>query len=299
MLRKTWLRALSVCAFALAFPFAALAVEDVPEPSSGWTFDGGLYGWAIWVQGDTTTRGLEFDVYADPVDLIDALGGPIIMGNFEAKHGRFALYTDIVYAKFRHEADFLRQVNPIPVLTLKGDARIGADYELGIYQTTGFYEVAHFSGAKGDTTLELGAGARWVRQELDVTLGVDLSADLRLERKRLAKRLDFSKSRNLAFANSGVMEWVDPLIAMRTKHAFGNGQSLTALGDVGGFDTDSDFSWQVVITYDMDGTFLGFDTTTSVGYKALGLLFEEQTTKGERGVDIVLHGPIAELTFHW
>ena len=95
------------------------------------------------------------------------------------------------------------------------------------------------------------------------------------------------------------MEWVDPLIAMRTIHAFGDGQSFTAMGDVGGFDAGSDFSWQAIVTYDWDGTFLGFDTTTSVGYKALGLQFEEQTSKGARGIDVVLHGPIAELAFRW
>lgn len=298
MSSRFWLSMVGGLVLASATPAAVRAAEPEPLPSA-WTFDGGLYAWAIWVQGDVTTRGLNFDVYADPIDLIDALDGPIIMANFEAKRGRFALYADVVYGKFRHEADFLREVNPIPALTLKGDARIGADYELGIYQATGFYEVAHFTGAKGNTTLEFGGGARWVRQELDVTLGVDLSATLELERKRLAKHLDFSKSRDLAFANTGVMEWVDPLIAMRTTHAFGDGQSFTAMGDVGGFNTDSDFSWQVVLTYDRDGTFLGFDTTTSIGYKALGLLFEEQTSKGARGVDIVLHGPIAELTFHW
>ncbi len=60
---------------------------------SGWTYDGGLYAWALWLEGDATARGLGFDVYADPVDLIEALDGPIIMANFEAKHGRFAFYA--------------------------------------------------------------------------------------------------------------------------------------------------------------------------------------------------------------
>lgn len=106
-------------------------------------------------------------------------------------------------------------------------------------------------------------------------------------------------SGNFAFVNSGEMDWVDPVVAVRMTHAFGNGRSVTAMGDVGGFNTDSDFSWQVLLTYDMDGKFLGFDTTTSIGYKALGLLFEEGTSNGTRGVDVVLHGPVAELKFRW
>jgi hypothetical protein len=106
-------------------------------------------------------------------------------------------------------------------------------------------------------------------------------------------------SGNFAFVDSGEMDWVDPVIALRAKHDFGNGRSITAMGDVGGFDTASDFSWQVLLTYDIDGKLFGFDTTTSIGYKALGLLFEEGTSHGDRGVDVVLHGPVAELTFRW
>ena len=45
--------------------------------------------------------------------------------------------------------------------------------------------------------------------------------------------------------------------------------------------------------------FFGYDTTTSVGYKALSLLYEESTNKGKQGVNVILHGPIAELTVHW
>jgi hypothetical protein len=68
-------------------------------------------------------------------------------------------------------------------------------------------------------------------------------------------------SGNFAFVNSGEMDWVDPVIAARMTHDLGNGRSITAMGNVGGFDTASDFSWRVLLTYDIDGKFLGFDTT--------------------------------------
>ena len=57
-------------------------------------------------------------------------------------------------------------------------------------------------------------------------------------------------SGNFAFVNTGEMDWVDPVIAVRMTHGFGNGRSITAMGDVGGFNTDRDFSWQVLLTYD-------------------------------------------------
>ena len=380
MLRETWLRALSVCALAATFPFAALAAEDVPEPSSAWTFDGGLYGWALWLQGDTTIRGMEFDVYADPIDLIDALDGPIIMANFEAKHGRFSLYTDVVYAKFHSASDFLAEPEPIAGISLKGDGRAGGDLEFGVYQVDAFYEVAQFAGAKGKTTFEIGGGVRAVQLDVDLTAAVDLSVATNLGKRidrlvnrigrignqeerlaalaavnalrqtllkerivhaesspifkrrvaRLKRRLKKVENRGevvaaleeleelrvalldarinldrrdfkdgLAFVNNGGLDWTDPVIAMRMNHAFGDGQSITAMGDMGGFNAGSDLTWQVVLTYDREGTLFGYDTTTSVGYKALGLLYEESTNKGKQGVNAILHGPIAELTFHW
>jgi len=384
MRRAIWLRVLGA-ACATAFPLAAQAASDTGRPPlaeapSAWAFDGGLYAWALWVQGDATTRGLTFDIYADPVDLIEALDGPIIMANFEAKRDRFALYADVVYAKFHNNADFLSETKPIPALTLKGNGRIGADLEFGVYQADGFYEVARFTGAQGNkTTFEFGGGARYVREELNVTAAIDLGVSVNLNKQlnrlenrikriqnredrvqslaqlnalrkelvdkrviragdkglnrrvsRLERRLkkvdnrgeaiaainqlekfrldllnarigldsrDFTK--DLAFADSGVVEWVDPVIAMRMTHAFGDGQSFTAMGDIGGFNADSDLSWQVLLTYDYEGTFLGYETTTSLGYKALGLHYEESTSKGRRGIDAILHGPIAELSFRW
>ena len=384
-MRGTWLQGLCVCAVAASVSLGAQSASGAEQPplaeaQSPWTFDGGLYGWALWVQGNATTRGLTFDIYADPIDLIEALDGPIVMANFEAKRDRFAFYGDVVYAKFHNNSDFLGETKPIPSLTLKGDGRIGGDLEFGVYQADGFYEVARFSGPQGNkTTFEFGGGARFVQEELNVTAGIDLSAtvnlgkrlnglekrisritnqedrleslaqlnDLRkalLDRRvirakdkglsrrvaRLQKRLkavdergdavaaleDLEKfrlallraaidldgknfSNDLAFADSGVVEWVDPVIAMRMTHAFAGGQSVTAMGDVGGFNADSDLSWQVLFTYDRDGTLFGYDTTTSIGYKALGLHYEESTSKGRRGIDAVLHGPIFELSFRW
>ena len=58
-------------------------------------------------------------------------------------------------------------------------------------------------------------------------------------------------------------------------------------------------SSQMVLTYDIDGTLWGFDTTTSLGYKALWLNYEDPTSKGDAGVDAWLHGPIMEIALRW
>jgi hypothetical protein len=55
----------------------------------------------------------------------------------------------------------------------------------------------------------------------------------------------------------------------------------------------------MVLTHDIDGTLWGFDTTTSLGYKALWLNYEDQTPKGDAGVDAWLHRPIMEIAPRW
>lgn len=378
MRREFWLVFFVGMVLAGALPSEIRAEEPAPPPS-GWTFDGGFYAWALWVQGDTTARGETFNVYADPVDLIDALDGPIIMANLEARRGRFAFYADVVYAEFGLDSDFVGEAQPIPAVTLTRDARVGADYTFGVYEAGAFYQVANFAGAKGDTTVELGAGARYIEQEFNIKAAIDRNVRLQLGRvlgrienrikrienqedrletlaqfnalradilkkeivraedrgldrrvARLENRLNRVDERgkaiaalealdrlrlqllkvalnldnadfndDLAFFDSGNMNWVDPVIALRVTHELGNGQSVTAMGDFGGFNIDDGLSWQAVLTYDREGTLFGFDTTTSIGYKALWLRFEEQTNKGAGGVDVVLHGPTGEVSFRW
>ena len=380
MTRGTWFGAFGACAFMFSCPVVAEAGGDLAEPPpSAWTFDGGFYAWTLWAQGDATARGETFNVYADPIDLIEHLDGPIIMANFEARKDRFALYADVIYSKFAMDSDFIAAAQPIPQLTLKGDARIGADYTFGVYQADAFYQVADFAGAKGSTRFEIGGGARYVEQELDITAKIDLSARLELGRlldrvesrirrieaqddrlaalarlnalrqelveerivrakdKGLGRRVARLESRlkrvdrrgeaiaalealdkfrlallqralnlngkefndELAFVNTGTMDWVDPVIAMRMTHSFGNGHSITAMGDFGGFNIDDGLSSQLVLTYDCEGTLFGYQTKTSLGYKALWLNYEDETGKGTRGVDVWLHGPIAEIAFRW
>ncbi len=366
----------------VAMPGMARAGDLDPgaAPASGWSFDGGFYAWAIWLEGDTTARDLNFDVYADPIDLIDALDGPIVMANFEATKGRFSFFADVVYAEFGLESDFAAEAQPIPALTLRGDARIGSELDFGVYQAGAFYRVADFVGPGGrNTTLEIGGGARYVELELDIRAKIDLSAQLRLERlldrverrirriengrdrrealaefnalrsdlvedriaragdkgrerrvRRLEKRLKKVDERGRALSaldaiddlrlgllqaelnladgdirgdfatvSSGNMDYIDPVIGVRLNHDLGNGRSITAMGDFGGFNIDDGLSWQALLTYDCEGTLFGFDTKTSIGYKALWLRYEEETSNGTRGLDIVLHGPVAELAFRW
>jgi hypothetical protein len=203
-------------------PAFAEGLPPAPEtPGSAWTFDGGLYAWALWVEGDVTARGEKFNVYADPIDLIDALDGPIVMANFEATRGRFSFFADVIYAKFAMESDFLGKAEPIPALKLTGNARVGADYTFGVYQADAFYQVADFAGPNGGrTSFEFGAGARYIEQELDVTAAINVNA--RIQLGRLADRLR-NRINRIDNQESALRRWPNSMLCARS--SWKNGSS--------------------------------------------------------------------------
>ncbi|WP_141701855.1 hypothetical protein [Methyloceanibacter stevinii] len=353
--------------------------DDAAPPPSEWTVTGGFYGWFPWVQGSTDANGEEFDIYATPIDLIENFDAPPIMANFEVSRGKFSFWGDALYAKFAFGDDFASEAQPIPILKVGASGQTETDYTLGVYQFGGFYQVADFVGEQGNTTLEVGAGARFIQQEIRIKAKIDAAAQVRLgklantierriqkienqeqrlqalaalndvrredldrkiiragdkgrERRvaqlekrlkrvddrgqalaaleavekfrlellRAALRIDGKQFNDqFAFVGTGNLDWVDPTIALRLQHDFGNGHSVTATGDFGGYNVEEGLSSQLVLTYDIEGTLWGFDTTTSLGYKALWLSYEDQTPRGDVGISAWLHGPIAEVALRW
>jgi hypothetical protein len=81
---------------------------------------------------------------------------------------------------------------------------------------------------------------------------------LRLELLRAALRVDGDEfNQQFAFLETGTMDWIDPTIAIRLQHHLGNGRSITATGDFGGFNIDDGLSSQMQLTYDIDGELWG------------------------------------------
>lgn len=357
----------------------AAAQTENAAPSSDWQVTGGIYSWFPWVQGSMTARDEDFNIYATPIDLIENFDAPPIMANLEVQHGKFSLWGDALYVKFAFGGDFATEASPIPALNFQATGQNNTDFTLGIYQFGGFYEVADFAGTQGNTTLEFGAGARFVQQEFRVKTKIDVRAQARLDRladvierriqrienqqqrldalaalndvrkgvldkkivraedkgrdrrvarleRRLARvddrgealaaleaveRLRFELLRaelrlsdsefneQFAIIGTGNVDWVDPTIAMRLQHHFGNGHSVTATGDFGGFNIDDNLSSQMQLTYDIDGMIWGFQTHTTLGYRALWLNYEEQTLRGTSAVNVWLHGPIVEIALRW
>ncbi|HEY6921513.1 MAG TPA: hypothetical protein VI390_07930, partial [Methyloceanibacter sp.] len=110
-------------------------------------------------------------------------------------------------------------------------------------------------------------------------------------------QVDVTKA--VSFASANDLEWVDPFVGFRVRHAIGPSKELNLEGDVGGFGAGSDFSWQVVGTYGFDTSLCGTPFHAVLGYRALAVDFSENGKFGKNGLDFVQLGPIMGATFRW
>jgi hypothetical protein len=105
--------------------------------------------------------------------------------------------------------------------------------------------------------------------------------------------LDISQVGARAFAKSGGIRWVDPVVGLRVRHSFSPGNDLEMRGDIGGFGAGSKFAWQFYSGYSRDFEFKGYKFTSLVGYRALGLDYSTYLWNGkENGIKAVVHGPV-------
>jgi hypothetical protein len=93
------------------------------------------------------------------------------------------------------------------------------------------------------------------------------------------------------------LDIIDPIMGLRFRMDVSDKFHLGARGDIGGFgltDKQSHFTWQtwLLMKYDFTKYF-----STFVGYRALGLNYEEGHGIDNKGVDVVFSGPVIGLDF--
>jgi hypothetical protein len=266
--------------------------------SSGWQFRVTPYVWIPGVSGDVTVRGNPVDIDFNVFDVFDSGSSGVdldslaaLMGYLEVSKGRWSVYGDLIWGKFGLSGNAVAQRNPTANLTLSAGANAGLDYETTIVESGVAYEVANWSGARSSTALDLLGGARYWNQELDLSLAVTGAVDF--------GRLGLDKSGSRAIARSGTIDWVDPFVGFRVRHELSPGQELQFLGDVGGFGVGSDFSWQLFAGYSFDFSVWQSTLHGLVGYRVLAVDYSEGSGTNANSIDLVLHGPVAGLSFRW
>ena len=198
------------------------------EPATNkWEFSLTPYGWATSMNGDITARGHTVDVNESFIEIVEKSDSLLAwMSYFEARKGRFAFFTDLVWADIGFPGHFNITRDPLgrfdrATLNVKGNVQL--DYQEIIIQSGVAYEVARWQSAPGSfTALDLMGSARYWNQDVDVSLR--LTGTLTVDLRELG--LQLQRSRRVAIARSGDLEWVDPVVGARIRHQIAPGREL-------------------------------------------------------------------------
>ena len=296
-MKNLFLRSVVVIAIGLS-PAARAADMPVkapitPAPIEGWTFSLTPYGWVLSLNGSNTVKGRTTDVNAGFFDILEHTQFPkdlfelAAMG--EARYGRFALLTDIVYLKAGLGASITRSRGTDAI-----NGTVGASAGLKIWlveaQFAAAYEMARWSGlfSPGSTTaLDLYAGGRAWWQRGEVNLAVSGTANV----------FDLSLTREGFLSATKSVSWFDPLVGARIRHQFAPTWNFVLSGDVGGFGVGSKFSWQALALLEHEICRSKTATWSAmVGYKALNVDYSQGNGNTLYTFDMTLHGPILGVT---
>lgn len=272
-----------------------LKTDPAPVASyAPWTFSFTAYGWLSWVKGDLTVRGRELQVDATPKQIIDALdwsGIPIWMSYSEARRGKLTLFNDFIYSKLEASGSFARSTpGRLASATLSGSLQ--SSYTQAVVELGAAYEIwsSGSSDAAGVTAVDVLAGARYWHQEVEVS--ADLAGTLAASGNIAGLTLAGSR----AIANTGSVDWLDPVVGVRLRHQVATGQKLSVRADVGGFGIGSDFSWQAMATYDMQlFTAPTHSIDAYLGYRALYVDYTRGSGTSKYEYDMLQHGPVLGL----
>jgi hypothetical protein len=206
-----------------------------------------------------------------------------LMGDFEARNGPIALFTDVVWSKIGVSGGNIRSRALAPGVTGTLGTSLNLDIEMAIVEVGGAYEVAR----SGPLAFDLLGGARYWYQQADLSFAVAAAVDIG----------DLQIAGARAFARSGSVDWLDPMIGARIRYTVAPGHELLLRGDIGGFGVGSDFSWQAIGAYGFElGTYQGITFSGVVGYRALYVDYVQGEGRRRYEFDMLQHGPILGLS---
>lgn len=267
---------------------APQAPADAPAPAnSGWTFRFVPYGWLTAMKGTQTIRGRTVKVDASFIDIVEKSDSLVaLMGDFEARKGPFAFYGDVVWSKVGVEGGNIRNRTLASGAAITLDSSLSLDVEMAIVEIGAAYEIVR----SGPLAFDVLGGARYWHQRAELSLDGAAAIDVG----------DLAVVGARAFARSGSVDWLDPVIGARMRYAVAPGHELFLRGDIGGFGAGSRFSWQAVGGYSFDfGTYNGITFAGIVGYRALSVDYSQGEGRRRYEFDVVQHGPVLGLSMRF
>ena len=237
-------------------PSIARAQDDDP---TAWHVTLTPYVWAAGIYGDVTVRGLNSEVSASFLDVLeetDTLVG--LAGRLEVTRGRLGAFGDVFYVQTEVDGAGRTQLD---VTTRMYFVEFGGQFRL---LDTRAERVPGF-------TVDVYGGGRYSSLELELdTRG--------------------------APSTTQEQDWVDPIVGGRLGVHFSEHVFLLFAGDVGGFGVGSDFAWSVTGLFGYRWQAAGLDWAVLAGYKALGQDYETGSGVRRFRWDTTMHGPVLGLS---
>ena len=245
---------------------AASLTAAAPSPAS--VLPGGLqvaitpYLWLPGLDMTITTplqRASEIDISAGAAELLGDLSGIPVPATVEIRAGPLSILGDIFH---------------IP---------------LGVGVTT---RNIFFNGGTSSITENIGTAVFLYHAVEQPLQSIDAGAGFRSWGVSTVTTLNPGILPGTSVTASG--GWTDPLIAARYHRDFGNGFGLTAYGDLGGFDLNAHYDWQIIGS--LDYAWKPW-VSLHLGYRSLNVTY--QATNSPIGFNVHMKGPILAATFRF
>lgn len=247
-------KAFMVHSMLIGVVLLSVSVARAQTPEDEWQFTlTPLFLWGMNVDGTAQLGPAEAPVGVDFDDVLEDLQA-VFTVHFEAKKRDWTLIAEYQYVDLQPSFD--TPVGPIAELDLT--IQMG---ELGVA-----YRVATFN----TTDVELLAGARYSRQDIDIDL--DPGPEF----------IDTNES------------WWDGFFGLRVFAHINDKWTFIGRGDIGA--GGSDFVWNIAATFDYRFRDWG---SVFFGYRWLDYDYDSGSGKDRYAYDALQQGPLAGLSFHW
>lgn len=130
---------------------ALLPLSAQAQSAETWKYGAAIYGWFPAISGDLAlpAHGSSPSIGVSMGEVIDSLEFAF-MGSFEASHGRWGVFTDLVYASFGATKTLDRDFTVGGVLPVDVSGDFNLDVKSWIWTLTGMYKMLDTPDAKAD-----------------------------------------------------------------------------------------------------------------------------------------------------
>ncbi|MER2508522.1 MAG: hypothetical protein ABTQ27_07145 [Amaricoccus sp.] len=220
---------------------------------NGWSGQFTLYGWIPSISGSQQGRDGEPLIDLDSQSILSALDGAF-MGAAEFRKDKFTLLLDAVYADLSADGNWVQD-----------RVKTSAGTQLGVYTVAAAYRVYELDRR----AVDLYAGSRF----FDTSLSFGIATD------------------NRGVSRDADLSWADPIVGIRGTLPLSEKWSLSGFADVGGFDADTDMSWELfgAANYAFADRWAGV-----LGYRYMSILYE---ASDRAKLDLAVQGPVIGVTY--